>query len=761
MRALCRTVAASGGASVGCGRAWSLLASRRCSRTGSLTVRRAAAGSWARRLSTAPPSSRRVAPVRCMGCGARLQQDDKTQPGFIESSVVEAFVAGKPTRPTKPPEVLDPFLLNPEEGLQSRPVREQMEKQYAGEHVEPIYAFQQEAKPRTTLRCQRCFKLSNYGFDKGAVNVVPQTSFSEFLVGRFGRPEGGRSAVILKLVDVSDLSGSFIENFTTMVGARHPIILIANKADLLPTSVGITRLKFWLKTEAKNHALKFHSVHVISAEKGDGIRQMMRSAVTLANKNPSLGPRDIYLVGCANVGKSTLINKLMKMRLIKRAGELVRPLAEDAQASAGSTAPGEADEAEPAEGDAASVRDQPQEPMTISLVPGTTLDCVKFSLIPAREGSLWDTPGVANFRQLTSQLNYDELRAVLPRGRLIPITYRLRAGQSLLLGGFARIDMVDGQPYFFTSFVNKHVDIHITATEKVMSFLDQHAGSLLTPPFSSERYKELGLSSSPHQDFEYWGKGWFESCGDIVIPGLGWVALTGCDRVTVRVYTAGHMTGTRSIFREDSLLPFEARSSTKAWHGKGKRGRSTFNSQLEKQRIKSKQRKQRQKFSAGYKLLLTLNLLIFMHKAGLHVYNLACGIYRSFAAFLMFWILTAKRRDSDTHECSQLLLEAALHESAVILLIYQLENRIIVTKQPPSVAIVTEPLRLLVEKICSPGPTLLTDTLTERKFKKEMHEKNDFHLQNAELETRFCRPGRAAVTALSKPRLQKVRRSLA
>ncbi len=46
-----------------------------------------------------------------------------------------------------------------------------------------------------------------------------------------------------------------------------------------------------------------------------------------------------------------------------------------------------------------------------------------------------------------------------------------------------------------------------------------------------------------------------ESAHDIVLPGLGWVAVTGCGPVTVRLRTAA---GLAPILR-DPLLPFESR----------------------------------------------------------------------------------------------------------------------------------------------------------------------------------------------------------
>ena len=52
-------------------------------------------------------------------------------------------------------------------------------------------------------------------------------------------------------------------------------------------------------------------------------------------------------------------------------------------------------------------------------------------------------------------------------GVIKPVTYRLEEARSLLLGAIARIDMIAGRPFFFSSFVSTAVSIHITDTEKV------------------------------------------------------------------------------------------------------------------------------------------------------------------------------------------------------------------------------------------------------------------------------------------------------
>ena len=55
-----------------------------------------------------------------------------------------------------------------------------------------------------------------------------------------------RKVVVFKVVDVFDFDGSFLPDFREIVG-NNPVILIANKSDLLPRRVSYERVTTWLR----------------------------------------------------------------------------------------------------------------------------------------------------------------------------------------------------------------------------------------------------------------------------------------------------------------------------------------------------------------------------------------------------------------------------------------------------------------------------------------------------------------------------------
>lgn len=473
-----------------------------------------------------------------------------------------------------------------------------------------------EQHGESALRCLRCFQLANYGYTRGQVASVRADDFRLLLRSRF-MERGGRSSVILKVVDLFDFHGSFVRDFASIVGGRNPIILVANKYDLIPSGAGENRLRAWIKAEAERYGLHFHSIELVSALTGANLYNLMQSAKKLAEPDPvhDRPRRDIYIVGTTNVGKSSIVNKLIEKKLITSKGQFeatkIRPEAKDEMTDDATTPP--ADDSNSLylsassfmSPDSAAAAEAPEllhssfnvlgGKMTASIVPGTTLGMVSFPFVQTYDETtgqaknpirhvLYDTPGVINPEQVSNILTFHELRECMPKRQIQPITFRVQRGQCLLLGGLARLDFVGGdRDYaFFTVFASRNVTVHITQVEKMdtmrtaadgtqklgyLEFAEKHGGNKIYPPFTPQRCKEIGLHNGTRVSFDLHGRGWLEACSDVVFPGLGWVGITGSGQMTVRALLPGE---TRAYSREP-LMPFESRKTMKKFTGSGAR----------------------------------------------------------------------------------------------------------------------------------------------------------------------------------------------
>ena len=417
--------------------------------------------------------------------------------------------------------------------------------------------------PPAPLRCVRCWQLRHYGHTRGAIASVIASDLRHLLTGRLLAPNSP-SSVVLLVVDLTELHCSIIPSLSSLVGGRNPIIVVGNKVDLLQLrgGEGSVRLRGWLKAELRRYGISFHSVQLVSAKTGEGVAGLMRAATQLAAREEGKQSRDLYLVGAVNTGKSSLLNRLIDLQFVRRKGELVEA-GQDAAAAAQHVSAS-------------------SPPLTSSLLPGTTLGLVGFPLVPAREGTIFDTPGVVS-HPLPPSLLQAELRALLPSRPITAVTYRLKEGQCLLLGGLARIDLVSGRPFFFTVYASAAVSHHVSnsqrmdgeeGAEAMLRLIEQ---GKLSPPFTTERFQQLGLSRAERLLFELQGRGWMEAGADIVFPGVGWVAVTGAGQLTVRASIAG----TESVQGEDEqrrlpfarepLMPFDARTSTTKFYGADRR----------------------------------------------------------------------------------------------------------------------------------------------------------------------------------------------
>lgn len=114
---------------------------------------------------------------------------------------------------------------------------------------------------------------------------------------------------------------------------------------------------------------------------------------------------------------------------------------------------------------------------------------------------------------------------------------------------------------FFTIFVSPDVKLHITDSTKASEFIQKHVGQLVSPPHTAETL----ASFEPFKEtvLEMRGGGWREALEDIVIPGLGWVSMTGSGSATVTVSAPSES----AISLRPALLPFEAAHSTATYTG--------------------------------------------------------------------------------------------------------------------------------------------------------------------------------------------------
>ncbi|WP_379136244.1 ribosome biogenesis GTPase YqeH [Paenibacillus sp. sgz500958] len=330
----------------------------------------------------------------------------------------------------------------------------------------PEVAFEREP-----VICQRCFRIKNY--NEASSVSVNQDEFLRLLGGI-----GEKNALVIHIVDLFDFEGSLISGLQRFIG-NNPVILAVNKCDLLPKVTNWNKLRNWVQQRCKEHGLKTAEIVLCSAKRNQGFDRLLEAVTSLR------GQRDVYVVGATNVGKSTLINRLIS-----------------------------------------DYSDLEQE-LTTSRYPGTTLDSVK---IPLDDGHyIIDTPGIVYPWRYSELVERRDLGAVMPENALKPVVYQLNAGQSLFFGGLGRFDFIQGEHQSFTCFISGSLKIHRTKLERADSLYADHRGELLSPPGKEDVDKLPALQR--HEIRINRGNN-----SDIFISGLGWIKVNSSEGAVVAVH---------------------------------------------------------------------------------------------------------------------------------------------------------------------------------------------------------------------------------
>ncbi|KRE47165.1 ribosome biogenesis GTPase YqeH [Paenibacillus sp. Soil522] len=327
------------------------------------------------------------------------------------------------------------------------------------------------ANERDEVICQRCFRIRNY--NEASSVAVDQDDFLK-LLGSIGSTD----SLVVHIVDLYDFEGSLISGLQRFVG-NNPVLLVVNKIDLLPKAMNVNRLRNWVQKQAKEEGLRTVDVVLCSAKRNMGFERVIEALEHYRNG------RDVYVVGATNVGKSTLIN-----RLIRDYSDMEREL-------------------------------------TTSRYPGTTLDAVH---IPLEDGkTIIDTPGIVYSTRMTEVVPRSFLGSLLPDKPIKPLVYQLNAGQTLFIGSLVRFDFVEGDRQSFTFYVSNALNMHRTKLERADELYADHRGQLLGGPTVEELEEIPAWTRHSLRVKRGVNK-------DVFISGLGWIQVNGTGGALIDIY---------------------------------------------------------------------------------------------------------------------------------------------------------------------------------------------------------------------------------
>ena len=427
---------------------------------------------------------------------------------------------------------------------------------------------------QSNFLCDRCKALQKGNLWKAydALTDVSPEVFRDQLQHIVSRRRFG---IALMVVDSTDAEHSAVKNLRRSIG-RVPVWLVLNKIDLLPrtTDFDIRNLS---KRVEKMSGMQFSHVFAVSAKENSGVIGL--SGALLGN----LQGKDVFVLGSANVGKSTLVQRMSSIiasAMFMKGKKSARRLnIIDKINITGSHLPGTTLQAvripcfvKPGKlefkGVNASMSGTTSLYFLFHILISTVFSFV-FRLLLAGH-ALWDTPGIINPRAVQYSIFPPHLMEPLTRPEAIPIPTRedgrelqLREGHSVLVEApwmnqdddkgkegenqvkeepcvLARVDLVGvekGDSVTVQAFLHKSLAVRVVP-------ISEAPGRATIPPSHVERISALmGRSSKnsysiplkpfvakdlPRGEVAPGDRERSSSTGkysmDIVFPSLGWLA---------------------------------------------------------------------------------------------------------------------------------------------------------------------------------------------------------------------------------------------
>ncbi len=290
-------------------------------------------------------------------------------------------------------------------------------------------------------------------------------------------------ALVVLMIDVLDIYGGFIEHLNDCIG-DNSVLIVVNKIDLLPKSLKLVNLEARIREIALSKKLHVEGVLMISANDQKMVQKVIAKISKLKYpqaKNKYQHHREVrfgncYIVGCASVGKSTFMNKVLKMTM-----------------------------------------DIDENTITTSNQYQTTLDFIKWPL--DRSSYIIDTPGIINSKHFGAYLSNRSLQVLIASKYIKPRTYQLNTNQSILLGGLARIDFETESKINASFYVANELYLHRTKTSQVQDVMASQKLKMLVPPFEEEELEKLSDTIT----YEFF----LNQPSELFISGIGFIHFVG------------------------------------------------------------------------------------------------------------------------------------------------------------------------------------------------------------------------------------------
>lgn len=301
------------------------------------------------------------------------------------------------------------------------------------------------------LLCQRCFRINHYGKDE----IGPVLAQSSMVAIREGL---AWSTGVVFIVDILDFDAGLPSEFIALLHNKNTLLAV-NKVDLIPERTRLREVERWVLQRLKEYGLPKAKATLVSAVNGYGFP-------ALADGLDALGKKVLF-VGVTNVGKSSVLDRLLQMRVGGGQRSTVKP--------------------------------------TISPYPGTT---VSVSMWNCPGGLvLADSPGYVPEGRISDLVSRETAIKIIPHRRLSSHLYPVKAGDIIYIRGLAAVECLEaGQGGLLIGFTGSGAEWLKSSSKHLDKWLqvgqDDSEISL---------WGTMEIVLAPAQDLVFSGLGWLSA----------------------------------------------------------------------------------------------------------------------------------------------------------------------------------------------------------------------------------------------------------
>ena len=273
--------------------------------------------------------------------------------------------------------------------------------------------------------CKRCFGIKNYNEYKTVLK-----NNEEFI--NILKAINKTNDLVLLLIDIFNLP-------TNLDIIKHhlsnDIILIVTKYDLLKPYLKEQKLKNYIK----NIGLKPLSTLIISSYKNYNLDLLLETI------NKYKKSDNVYVVGNTNVGKSTLINKIIYNYTNSKSQ------------------------------------------ITTSQLPSTTLANIKVAI--NENLTIIDTPGLLEENNIIDYVDIEKISKIIPKSVVKPKTFQIKIPQTIIIEDLAKVYFQDAND--ITMYISGELDVKRVYKKDEVSELTKHV--IKVPAYHDVVIKGLGF----------------------------------------------------------------------------------------------------------------------------------------------------------------------------------------------------------------------------------------------------------------------------